>query len=174
MILILSAGRKESVEEIIDEIAYPFEYKNMSIASFAAESMQSLGHIKILVCDLDSLPDRDDSIVQSLSKIQNLYMDMNIVLITFDGQGHTRRMLLHLPFCRVTLVRRTFGVRLHSKALHNSKCSEPPLADFSKRSLRRFSGRRPPACLKARQGRITQKSSRIRFEKRMCPCSSKV
>ena len=65
-------------------------------------------------------------------------------------------------------------VRLRSKALHNSKCSEPPLADFSKRSLRRFSGRRPLACPKARQGRITQKSSKIRFEKRVCPCSSKV
>ena len=82
MILLLSAGRKESVEEIIDEIAYPFEYKTMSISSFAAESMQSLGHIKILVCDLDSLPDKDDSIVDSLSRIRNLYADMNIVLIS--------------------------------------------------------------------------------------------
>ena len=82
MILLLSAGRKESVEAIIDEIAYPFEYKSMSISSFAAESMQSLGHIKILVCDLDSLPDQDDSIVDSLSRIRNLYADMNIVLIS--------------------------------------------------------------------------------------------
>lgn len=101
MILILSAGRKESVEEIIDEIAYPFEYKNMSIASFAAESMQSLGHIKILVCDLDSLPDRDDSIVQSLSKIQNLYMDMNIVLISEYEE------------------RKTLYQRLYAKGLYN-------------------------------------------------------
>lgn len=82
MILILSAGRKESVETMIDEIAYPFEYKDMSISALAAESMQSLGHIKILVCDLDSLPDKEDSIVDSLSRIQNLYSDMNIVLIS--------------------------------------------------------------------------------------------
>lgn len=90
MILILSAGRKESVEKIIDEIAYPFEYKNMSISSLAVESMQSLGHIKILVCDLDSLPDKDDSIVDSLSRIQNLYSDMNIVLIS---EYEERKML---------------------------------------------------------------------------------
>lgn len=29
MILILSAGRKESVEKIIDEIAYPFANNNL-------------------------------------------------------------------------------------------------------------------------------------------------
>ena len=93
---------------------------------------------------------------------------------TFDGQGRIRRMLLHLPFCRVTLARRTLRVRHRSKALHNSKCSVPPLADFSKRSLRRFSGRRLQPCPEARQGRITQKASKIRFEKRVRPCSSKV
>ncbi len=82
MILILSAGRKESVEEIVEEIAYPFEYRNTSLSAFTAESMQSLGHIKILVCDLDSLPDKDDSIVDSLSKIQSLYGDMNVVLLS--------------------------------------------------------------------------------------------
>lgn len=82
MILVLSAGRKECVEAIIDEIAYPFEYKNLSIASLAKDSMQSLGHIKILVCDLDSLSDNDDSVVDNLSRIQSLYADMNIVLIS--------------------------------------------------------------------------------------------
>lgn len=101
MILILSAGRKESVEKIIDEIAYPFEYKNMSISSLAVESMQSLGHIKILVCDLDSLPDKDDSIVDSLSRIQNLYSDMNIVLIS---EYEERKMLYQ---------------RLYAKGLYN-------------------------------------------------------
>ena len=65
-------------------------------------------------------------------------------------------------------------VRLHSKALHNCKCGQSPLADFSKRSLRRFSGRRPQSCLKARQGRITQKVTKIRLEKRMRPYAPKV
>lgn len=101
MILILSAGRKESVETMIDEIAYPFEYKDMSISALAAESMQSLGHIKILVCDLDSLPDQEDSVVESLSRIRNLYADMNIVLISEYEE------------------RRTLYQRLYAKGLYN-------------------------------------------------------
>lgn len=101
MILILSASRKESVEKIIDEIAYPFEYKNMSISSLAVESMQSLGHIKILVCDLDSIPDKDDNVVDSLSRIQNLYSDMNIVLISEYEE------------------RKTLYQRLYAKGLYN-------------------------------------------------------
>lgn len=101
MIIVLSAGQKACVNDIIDEMAFPFEYKNTSVSAFAAESMQSLGHIKILVCDLDSLPDKDDGIVDGLTKIQSLYPDMNIVLISEYED------------------RKTLYQRLYSKGIYN-------------------------------------------------------
>lgn len=83
MIILLSATRKDLIADVMDEMALPFEaIPCTSLTKFVTDSLAMLGHTKCIICDLESMNDADDNIVDSMTKIKSLYPDLRLVAIS--------------------------------------------------------------------------------------------
>lgn len=83
MVILLSGVRMDLIADVMDDMALPFEtVACTNLKKFVGDSLAMLGHAKVIICDLDSMSDDDDGIVDSIVKVKSLYPELRLVVIS--------------------------------------------------------------------------------------------
>lgn len=83
MVILLSGTRIDLIADVMDDMALPFETVSCTnLTKFVVDSLAMLGHAKVIICDLESMSDDDDGIVESMTKVKSLYPDLRLVAVS--------------------------------------------------------------------------------------------